>query len=362
MAATEFALNDPLAVQRWSTSLAVEAMKSQYFAKFIGMGNDSLLVLKNDLHKAAGEKVTVALRMKLQHPGIEGDNTIEGHATGEEALNFFNDSLFINQLRKSTKSKGKMSEQRVPYNMRKVGRDALAEWWAEELDEEIFFYLSGARGDVTLGYHNPTTWTGRANNALEAPDAAHILYGGNATGAADMDSADTITLFDVERLAAKAKLTDPMMQPFNVGGKKKFVFLMHTVMAHQLRTGTTDNDWLSTHKSTDRGPAAKMYSGALGEYADVIMHEHRNCVQFDDYGAAANLPASRALFMGAQAGLIAYGQESSQQRYSWNEEKDDRGNALAITAGSIFGVKKSRFNSKDFSVIAYDAYCPLTIS
>jgi hypothetical protein len=66
--------------------------------------------------------------------------------------------------------------------------------------------------------------------------------------------------------------------------------------------------------------------------------------------------------MGAQAGLIAYGQESSQQRYSWNEEKDDRGNALAITAGSIFGVKKSRYDSKDFSVIAYDAYCPLTIT
>jgi len=362
MAATEFALNDPLAVQRWSTSLAVEAMKAQYFAKFIGMGPESLLVLKNDLHKAAGEKVTMGLRMKLQHAGIEGDAAIEGHATGEEALNFFNDFLFIDQLRKSTKSKGRMSEQRVPYNLRKVGRDALAEWWAEEMDEEIFFYLSGARGAVTAGYHNPDTWTGRANNALTAPDAAHILYGGDATGKADMDAADTIALLDIERLAAKAKLTDPMMQPFNIGGKKKFVFLMHTVQAFQLRTSNTTNDWLSIHKATDRGPSAKMYSGSLGEYADVIMHEHRNVVQFDDYGAGSNMPAARALFMGAQAGLVAYGQESSSQRYTWNEEKDDRGNALAITAGSIFGVKKSRYDSKDFSVMAYDSYCPLTIT
>ena len=62
--------------------------------------------------------------------------------------------------------------------------------------------------------------------------------------------------------------------------------------------------------------------------------------------------------MGAQAGLIAYGQNSSPQRYSWNEDKDDRGNALAITAGTIFGVKKARFNNKDFGVIALDSSNP----
>lgn len=38
-------------------------------------------------------------------------------------------------------------------------------------------------------------------------------------------------------------------------------------------------------------------------------------------------------------------------------EKDDRGNALAITAGAIFGVKKSRYDNKDFSVIAVDTAC-----
>ncbi|MFR6519112.1 MAG: hypothetical protein ACLUPV_07730 [Bilophila wadsworthia] len=47
------------------------------------------------------------------------------------------------------------------------------------------------------------------------------------------------------------------------------------------------------------------------------------------------------------------GRASGQGRYTWNEEKDDRGNALAITAGAIFGVKKSRYDNKDFSVIAW---------
>lgn len=357
MSATEFALGDPLAVQRWTASLAVEAAKKQYFAKFIGKGNDSLLVLKNELHKGKGDKVTMGLQMKLTEAGIEGDNIIEGHATGEEALTFFNDSLFIDQLRKSTKSKGKMSEQRVPYNMRKVGRDALSTWWAEELDEQIFFYLSGARGDTVGGYHNPTTWTGRANNTLSAPDAGHIFYAGDASGPADMDATDTISLFDIERFVAKAETLDPMIQPFLVSGEKKFICLMHTFQAFQLRTATSEQDWLAIHGGTDRGKKALMYKNSMGEYADVILHKHRNCVRFNDYGALADQPAARALFLGAQAGLIAYGQESSTNRFTWNEEKDDRGNALAITAGTIVGVKKSRYNSKDFGCISFDSHC-----
>jgi len=359
---TEFALNDPLAVQRWSTSLAVEAAKKQYFAPFIGTGHDSLLTLKDELNKGAGDKVTVGLRMKLSKPGVEGDGIIEGHATGEEALIFFNDALFIDQLRKGTKSKGKMSEQRVPYNLRKEGRDALSTWWAEELDEEIMFYLAGARG-VGTSYHQPTSWTGRASNALQAPDTAHVMYASTATAKTGITTSMPITLMDVERLVARAELTDPMIQPFNVNGQKKFVLLMHTIQAYQLRTGTSTNDWMTIHKATDSSEGAKsmIYTNALGEYADVVLHKHRNVVTFSDYGSGANVAAARALFMGAQAGLIAYGQGGSAQRYNWNEETDDRGNALAITAGTIFGVKKAQYNSKDFSTIAFDAYMPASI-
>jgi len=362
MPGTEFPLNDPLAVQRWSTSLAVEAAKKQYFAPFIGTGLDNMLVLKDELTKAAGDKITVALRMKLSKPGVEGDAIIEGHATGEEALSFFNDAFFIDQLRKGTKSKGKMSEQRVPYNLRKEGRDALSTWWAEEFDEQIMFYLAGARG-VGTSYHQPTTWTGRANNALSAPDSAHILYASTATSKGTITNAMPISLMDIERLVAKAELTDPVIQPFMINGNRKFVLLMHTIQAFQLRTSTSTNDWMSLHKATDAGEGQKsmIYTGALGEYADVVLHKHRNVVTFSDYGSGNNIAAARALFMGSQAGLVGYGQGGSAQRYSWNEETDDRGNALAITAGAIFGIKKSQFNSKDFGVFAYDSYMPATV-
>lgn len=357
MPPTEFPLNDPLAVQRWSSSLDVEAVKKAYFPKFMGTGKDSVIVIKNELNKAAGEKITVALRAKLAENGVEGDAIIEGHATGEEALSFFNDALFIDQLRKSTKSKGKMSEQRVPYNMRMEGRDALATWWAEYMDEQMFMYLSGARG-VDTSYKVPIGWTGRANNTLTAPDSDHQMYAGDATGKADLSSGDIVGLIDVERLVATAETLDPMIQGINVGGERKFVFLMHTFQAFQLRTSTTTNDWMDIQKNAGNRGSNIVYKNALGEYADVVLHKHRNTVRFSDYGSGANVAAARALFLGAQAGLMAYGQNSSPQRYSWNEDKDDRGNALAITAGAIFGVKRATFNSKAFGLIALDSYCP----
>lgn len=162
----------------------------------------------------------------------------------------------------------------------------------------------------------------------------------------------------VEKLVAKAETLDPMMQPITVEGERKHVLLMHTFQAFSLRTSVSQNDWLDIQKAAGvRGDGNRVYKNALGEYADVILHKHRNVIRFNDYGASGDVGAARALFLGAQAGLAAWGGASGQGRYTWNEEKDDRGNALAITAGAIFGVKKSRYNNKDFSVIAVDTAC-----
>ncbi len=356
MATTEFAVGAALAVQRWSTSLAYEAEKKQYFRKFMGQSNDALIMVKTELSKAAGEKITFGLRMKLSGPGVEGDNIIEG-TSAEEALTFHSDSVFIDQRRKGTKSKGKMSEQRVPYNIRAEGRDALSTWWAEAYDEDLIMYLSGARG-IDTSYKVPLGWTGRASNAFNSPDTGHHLYAGNATSLATIDSLDKIDVQIVERCIAQAETSDPMIQPFRVQGENKFVLLMHTWQAFDLRTSISQNDWLDIQKAAGvRGKGNLIYQNALGEYGGVILHKHRNVVRFDDTtGCASGVTAARSLFLGAQAAVIAWGGGSAMGRYSWNEEMDDRGNALAITAGAIYGVTKCVFNSKDFGVFAVDTY------
>lgn len=349
MAQTEFGVNHALAVKRWSTSLAVEAEKKSYFKKFIG----SIIERKTDLEKKAGDKITFGLRMKLRGAGITGDSTLEGN---EEALTYYSDSLLIDQLRHAVRSKGKASEQRVPYDMRATAREALATWWAERMDELLFVYLSGARGvDSTLTL--PLSFTAFAGNTVTAPTASTHMKFANGLTKATITTADVLTLSEIDKLVEIAETVDPMIQPIMVDGEKTYVLLIHPYQATDLRTNASTGQWLDIQKAAGaRGNSNPIFSGALGVYNGVAIHVHRNVIRHSDLGSGTNLPGARALFLGAQAGQIAYGQGSSNGRFSWKEELFDYGNQLGVAAGAIFGVSKTIFNSADFGVIALDTY------
>jgi hypothetical protein len=64
---------------------------------------------------------------------------------------------------------------------------------------------------------------------------------------------------------------------------------------------------------------------------------------------ASSCYVARALFCGAQAGLLAYGKLPT-----WKEKMFDYGAKFGISTRTIYGVKKSVFNSRDFGVIAVD--------
>ena len=358
MAETNFALNDPLAVKRYSLDLAVDVGVKQYFSKFISKSNTGMIKLKTELSKDPGDKITMGLRQRLKGDGAEGDAKTEG-TSAEESLIFFNDSLFINQKRKGTVSDGKMSEQRVPYKLRKEGKNALTDWGSEWLDEQIFIYLSGARGiDPTL--ITPLNFTGRAGNALEAPDSEHHIFAGDAAGKVDLASTDTMTRDMAERLIAIAETSDPVIHPFKDSGEDKHILLMHTFQAFNLRKDHSDGDWADLRKNTD-GKDSLLYKNAMGELAGLVLHKHRNVIRFNDYGAGQNVAAARALLLGAQAGMIAFGgAEGNTRRFGWHEEKVNRGNGLSITTSVITGCKKTRYKNKagvdqgDYAVVAVD--------
>lgn len=134
MATTQFGVNHNLAVKLWSKKLLREAIKTTWFKKFMGEGKDSLIYQLPETKKTAGDKVTYGLRTVLSGNGVSGDGTLEGV---EESLNFYNDSVTLDQLRHAVRSSGKMSEQRVPYSVREEARLALTDWWAERINKIV---------------------------------------------------------------------------------------------------------------------------------------------------------------------------------------------------------------------------------
>lgn len=365
MSQTIIGLGDAKAVKRYSAFLAVDTARISYWQrKFMGYGEDSGLPLQllPQLESDAGERITFDLNMQMRGQPIEGDATQRGT---EEALRFFTDEVIINQMRGGVNTGGRMSRKRTVHDMRKIARRRQSEWWGRIFDELFFMYLSGARG-INPDYIFPTSYPGFASNSFQAPDTNHVLYGGNATGKADVDANDKADLALLDRAVTKATMlgggveSTPALQPVMVEGEERFVALFNPFQVYDLRTNTNVGQWLDIQKAAAaaEGRSNPIFKGSLGMYNDVVMHQHKGVIRFNDYGAGANVEAARGLFLGRQAAVVAFGNAGSGLRFSWHEETEDRGNQIVITTSSIFGVKKTNFtidgSPYDFGVVALD--------
>jgi len=360
-------VNDPQAVKKWASLMAVAINKASYFAKkFTGEGKDARLPIQriDDLESGAGDEVTVDLLMPLNMEPLVGDETLDGK---EQPLKYFTDRLRIDQVRGGADLGSRMTKKRTLRNLRQDAKRASTDWWKRLMDELYFIYLSGSRGTG-----NGMVWSAGnpifSVNALTAPDSMHQLYGGAATSKASMVVGDTMKLRVIDKAVARAETmggdgSDELsMIPINIEGGDHYVHLMHTFQADALRQDAGTGGWLDIQKAAAAAEGAKnpIFTGALGMYNDVILHKHRNVIRFGDYGAGANVNAARSLFLGAQAAFVAYGDNETGTRYRWTEETKDHGNSVAIGTHAIMGVKKATYKSKDgltqrdFGVIAID--------
>lgn len=365
MARTVIGVNDPKAIQKYSAFLAVDVGRKSYFnKKFMGVGEDAQTPLQTlpHLENDSGDQISYDLVMQLKMKPVQGDATLRGK---EEDLKFYTDSLYIDQMRGGVNTGGKMSRKRTIHDLRKVARVRQSEWWARLFDETLFMYLSGARG-VNEDYIEDPGFTGYAGNPFVAPDALHVMFGGAATSKATITANDKMSLSMIDKAVSRADMMGggttgvPSIQPVEIDGEPHFVLVLNPWQEYDVRTNTSAGQWLDIQKAAAgaEGKKSPIFKGGLCLYNNVVIHKHKSVIQFDDYGAGNNVAAARALFLGRQAGVVAFGSPGTGLRFDWTEETEDRGNQVVITTGSIFGVKKSAFTiggtSRDFGVMALD--------
>lgn len=350
MADTTFGVNHPMAVKLWSRMLHVEVLKQAWASKFIGSSPNSLIQVKDETKKSKGDKVTYGLRMMLNAAGISGDASLEGN---EESLTVYSDSVTIDQLRHAVRSGGRISEQRVPFEVREEARDALADWFADRLDAS---WLNQVAGNVA---QSDTRYTGM--QAVTAPDSDHIIRI-NANEASDqsISTTSTFTLAAIDKAVERARTLSPAIRPLKIGGKPMYAAFLHEYQVYDLRTNTATGQWLDLQKSAMQGGEIEdnpIFDGCLSVYNGVIMHCDVRVPQgVNSSTSAAVANTRRAVFCGAQAAVMAYGRDNSAERYTWVEETFDYKNKLGVAAGTIMGLKKTVFNSTDFATVVMATY------
>ena len=351
MATTNYGVNSPEAVKLWSRKLNREALKRTWFSKFCGEDSNSVIQILTDTQKGPGDRVRSTLRMLLSGDGVSGDGTLEG---SEEALTTYTDNVVVDQLRHAVRSGGKMTEQRIPFSVREEARMGLADWWADRLDSWFFNQLSGHLADIRF--------TGMQAATAPAGTNRHILgrlsqSGSTYTTEASVGSAsasNVITLQHIDDCVLVAKTSSPQIRPIRLNGEDKFCMFLSPHQVRDLRTNTNTGQWLDIQKAAmqgGQGTNSPIYTGALGEYNGVVLHESTRVPFGGSATGSVQSSNARAIFAGAQAGALALGRGYGKSKFSWGEELFDYRNQLGVSAGIIGGLKKNVYNSNDFGAI-----------
>jgi N4-gp56 family major capsid protein len=304
-----------LVEKAWAKQLWKEAERENFFAKFTGEGQDNIIQVKTELKKEAGDQITIPLVMRLTGEGVTGDSTLEGN---EEALQFYDCPVKVDQIRHAVRLQGAMEEQKTSINLRQSAKDGLKLWMTEKQEHMIV-------------------------NALVAnPTAGNVVYpdGRNAENA--VAEGDVMTTALISKACRKAKTMTPKIRPVNVNGKKYYVMLVDNYQARDLKN---DQKWLDAqYNCAERGIDNPIFSGMLGVYDGVVLHEYEHLPRTTT--GASSAMVGHALLLGCQAGIKGVAKEAT-----WKEKAFDYDNQMGFSTGAILGVAKAKFNEKDFAVI-----------
>jgi N4-gp56 family major capsid protein len=326
MAITAFGTNDAQTVKIWSSLTLREALKATLFSKLLGTGKTAVIQKMTELEKSAGDQIKYDLLMQMTGTGVTGDNRMRDN---EEALVYYQDT--------------------VNHNLRSDAKANLADWFAGTFDDYMFRTLCG---DTSLTHGQTAT----------APTSEHTLWSGDATSVSNIGNNDQFSLADIDYAVEMAKTLTPPIRPTSAAGEQMYVMVLHPYSVTDLRLDVAASAYFTWPDiqmyANKRGLKNPIFTGALGVYNNVILMEADRI-----YSPLSNVRNN--LFLGAQAGVFAMGgayDNIEKQRVgkdnlmSWYEETDDYGNEKGISVGSVFGINKSVFNSKDYGLVTIQSY------
>ena len=367
MAITSFGVNDAMAVKLWSKRLDHEALKYTDIGPLIGDDPDSIIHRKTETQKGPGDQVTYAIRMQLSGAGFSENQLAEGNG---ESLATYSDKILINELGHvvGVKSEYTIDQQRVPFNLREEAKSGLADWYAKRFSVAFFNQVCGN----TLA--TDTRFTGL--NATIAPSATRIIRQSSRASDDLLVAGDTFTINLIDKAKELAITATPKIRParfaggssggsmsparrdFNKTLTDKYVMYLHPYQITDLRANTSTGQWLDLTKAADmgRGEKGMIYSGAIGEYNGVILRSSFDVTNGISAGGALVANTYRAVLLGGQACMIAFGQKNSQTKYRWNEEMFDHKRRLEVSAWTIHGLKKTVYNAVDYGTVVVSTY------
>lgn len=320
---TTVATGAALAVQAWSDAIWLELPEKVFWAPYFKEDPDALIELKKELDGKPGEKITFPLARQLTGAGQTGDATLEAN---EEAITFYASSVTLDQYRHGVRLAGRLSERRTAFSQRKVAKQLLKDWLADQIDDKVFSKLS------------------------TSPSAGRVAYGGDATSTATIEAGDYLDLAMITRVKVIARKAIPQIFPVTIEGGEYFLLVVAPDVLHDLKI--KDASWSQAQRDAqDRGKSNPLFTGAEGLWDGVVIRSSVRVALTTNWGAGGTLTGAENLFCGRQAGVFAWG-----ERPQWVEQSFDYANKIGFAISAIYDVAKAVFNTVDNGVLTVRVY------
>lgn len=362
MSTTDFGALSTAKRRVWSAELWQAGREQNFFMSqgFEGTGSNNVIQRITDLTETGRGRVCVMqLVGDIVADGIVGDNLLEGQ---EEAM--WNDTMEIriDQIRQGLRSKGRMSEQETVVRFRVVGKEKLAFWMADKVDELMFLTISGVAYSLNLdgSTRTATSQLPSLNFAADvaAPTSARKAYAGGVASTAALTTSDKMTwngLVGVQALAKRKRI-----KPIRSGGREYYAVLISTEQMRDLKTDSNYQTIVS--RAGVRGDMNPLLKGAVAVVDGLIIYDHQKVyntlglASSSKWGASGTVDGAQALLMGSQAlGFATIGNVESAE-----SDNTDYGNRPGMSAGRVIGMMKPQLQSvqdartrQDFGVISY---------
>lgn len=334
MALTAIATNSAVKKQAYEEKLFRETLVDQYFNKFMGEGPNNIIQVKTALEKVKGDSLRFTLIPKANvktQPGVTTGQSLEGK---ELALSPYTFDLTLQRQRQAVRH-DYISDKRAFFSLSEEGATFLKNWGTEKITDLCMDMLTGV--DHTRVFYStdgatPTT-TATASTAKTALTTSSLIF------------PKLINFARTWAMTGGNRTQQPLV-PVPVGGKNYLVLLIHPDVAYNLKNDSTYVQ--AQREAANRGADNPIFTGALGVWDNVVIHEFEWVPIGTDAGAGANVPWAECLLLGCQAGVWGWGQRPNMvtKEFDYDEEE---GTAWRMTSGQA----RSKFNSKDWGVCGF---------
>lgn len=352
-----FTADDAVTIKLWSTKDTRESEKAQFWVPMMytndGEGARAPHIQDASKFKGAvrvvtefdgkaGDRVTIPHVPRITGRGRHGDQLLRGSG---QAHTLKTQDVFFDYFATQIISSGPLSDRRVGMKFIDTGRPALRDWFKRKVEEAITLAMFGltapANGSVLDCWDDEETAV--FLNTIEEFASGQVLFAGDATSDATIDSADVLTAQALTKLETFAKEDQTIpVEEMTGNGENGFLFLTSGRGIEQLMY---DEEFREAHTRVIRDERNPLTQRAKWKYGNLYIAEYPKCLK-----PAANV--GRSLLIGAEALLFA---KVEDMQY-FMDPADDAQLRKALSVRGAAGAKANKIDGTRRNCVAIDHY------